>query len=476
MIFHNKVTSFTNNTDEGVSSLLEPLAEQPWPEDALPESIRHLPGEIQGKYGLPKEFSGCLLLSMAAAHIGSSVRLGEKGEHGRPLNLNFAISLPDSWNLAPIFRTLGSRLFNAEAEALTAFNTRRGKRATVAEVETADFNAKELRKKKKKTLDEMDEAYGALAKLQRLERPHLIFDEGSPEYLGRLLESSMDNGLYALSDQGGPLPQYLQEFTPRQKGYFLSLARKASDMLPIKNGAGGNSHWHYAGQSLLNTFWATGYEFLAAALRDEMMIQSGFWHNFFLLDCREMPQVEHTRIGYRLPTLDKWEQVTKQLLLLRNRNTSNLVSATAEADALFADFSEELKDLSATLPLTFRNPIRKWVTLAQKLAGIVLLLEMKQVKKIEAEQAAAGIALCRWLGAQTLQMQQAAATSRLTIENLEAEKIMLEKLEKKGPMDFRSLIRSYRKQAKSLHLPVLESLQRKGVIKVGDDELIRLVG
>ena len=52
---------------------------------------------------------------------------------------------------------------------------------------------------------------------------------------------------------------------------------------------------------------------------------------------------------------------------------------------------------------------------------------------------------------------------------------MLRKLSEKGPVNFQTLRRSYRKQAKILHEPTLESLQRKGVVEIDDDKVIRLV-
>ena len=51
---------------------------------------------------------------------------------------------------------------------------------------------------------------------------------------------------------------------------------------------------------------------------------------------------------------------------------------------------------------------------------------------------------------------------------------MLMKIRVKGAVDFRNLCRSYRKQGKDLHAPVLESLLNKGLIRVGEDDLIRL--
>ena len=465
---------FLSGPDEAVSTLLDTLAEQPWPKDALPPHLRLLTEQIHAKYDLPAEFAGCLLLSMIGAHLGSSIRMGEDGEFGLPLNFKFAFVPPGSRRLPELFRTLGSSLFEAEESSIRWSNRRRGKRATVAEEETAEYNASQLLGKKDKKIEEMDECYEELAKLQRLERPHLIFDEGAPSFLSEMLEYSSDDGLFALSDSGGPVPRYLREWNARDRSAFVELFRKASDMIPDKRPSSSKGHWGFAGKPLLNVFWAIRHPHLVAALQDATMANSGFWDDFVLADFSEGSEIECVRIGRRMTMLAEWQNEAKRLFLMRKLNRGRLISSSEESDALFSEFSRELTDLLSALPVGLRNPVRKWVTLSQKLSAALQLVVDPSGMKILPEQARSGIALTRWLGAQTLRLQHRAVVSATTSDDEAAERAMLDKIEAKGPVSFRSLLRSYRKQSKSLHEPTLESLRRKGVVTLGSDELIRL--
>jgi hypothetical protein len=139
--------------------------------------------------------------------------------------------------------------------------------------------------------------------------------------------------------------------------------------------------------------------------------------------------------------------------------------------------ADELNQALPQLTTEARSHVLGWNMIAYKIAGVLHLLEhgLHEIP-LDEETATNATNLVRRLGARTLHTLESAVNSQQVLDDLEAERTMARKLKTKGPVSFQTLRRSYRKQAKSLHEPVLDSLQRKKVVEIGEDRLIRLAG
>ena len=56
--------------------------------------------------------------------------------------------------------------------------------------------------------------------MNRMGKPHMIFDQGTPDELFRQLATSTDSGILMLSDQAAPLRDYLHNFTASRRAEF----------------------------------------------------------------------------------------------------------------------------------------------------------------------------------------------------------------------------------------------------------------
>lgn len=471
------VKEYNNKIDVGtgvfgaIPNALEPLLTSPWPSKSLPHELRDLPEEAGEKFGVPPELTGSLMIVLTAAHAGSSIRLGAPRDFGLPVNLKVALCSGGERSLNLLFQTLGKRLFETEETTLPVNLRRKGKPLPSVERETLEY---EYNQQKEKTPEMLNDFVDRFHRLNRIEKPHVLYDEGSPAFLSRMIENSVDSGILALSDRGLPIVDYLHEFSADQKTEFLRLMRRASDMAPIKSEGDRNAPWHFAGRSLINVFWNLDFPTLSAALRDERMKMAGFWNDFVLIDSRKCPELETFRMGALLKSLPAWERSMKEVFFKRKTNDHMLMASMPETDQVFEEFRKELLVLLPRLEQTSKPFVGKWMILAQKIAANLQLLAYGGGTQLYPEQADAGVVLTKWLGARTLQMQRYAALSQFQNESLKAEEIMLAKLGDKGAVDFRTLCRSYRKQGKDRHSPVLESLLNKGLVEIGEDDLIRL--
>lgn len=455
--FNHSQSSYTKKLLDAFSGCVQ-FPEPPFPLGDMAESMEE-------KYGLPFQLNLFILLSQVAAHTGGNIRMGAEGDFGMPLNLRLAVSMPGNKSLQGLFRTLGKRLYEVEQTAFTDTAGRNGK----------PFSEKEIGKVIDKAESEDCGKLSTISRMARVASPNVLWDSGSSKNLLLCLERSADNCLYALSDTGGPIPAYLEEYTPSERTELLRLARNASDMAPISQGGEGKASWHYSGKSLLNILWFIERPYLFLALKDHQMAMNGFWHNFALIDCPGLEAVDHVRLGKEISHMKFWDMVVNLPFHNRTGSIPIMIHPDRDADEEFEKFSRFIEGFMGNLPSYLHNPMRHWVTLAQKLSGLLCVAYNFQPGAIiTGNYAMMGVSLAKWLGAQTLQIHQSAVESGLTIHEREAEETMLLKIRDKGPVAFRTICRSYRKQAGSIHRPVLDSLMEKGKVEVDGNGLYKL--
>jgi hypothetical protein len=451
---------------------LETLLRAPPPELNLGPELKDLTDEIGEKFGLPTELTLLVMLVMTAAHAGGSTRLGSTGDFGLPANLRTAVCSRGHRSLALLFRTLGKRIYEAERDFLNLNIRRKGK-------PWPDENHFALKKEYLDTMPEertkefLTQTAERMHALQRVEKPHLIFDQGSPSDLAEQLAASADSGILLLSDQALPLRDYLTNFSVAERADFLTVMRRASELSPIKTPGRRNSEWSYSATPLASVLWVADYPTLSAAFQDDAMVESGFWNEFLILDVRDFPELETFRPGVTLKSLPAWQESMDIAFRARKAGTT-LITPKKEAQEELLKFESELLELLPLLDVGLRPFVSKWLITAQKLAVNLQLAIYGSGSELYPESVESGIALARWLGARTLRLQRHAVRSQFQQENIKSEQTMLMKIRVKGAVDFRNLCRSYRKQGKDLHAPVLESLLNKGLIRVGEDDLIRL--
>ena len=451
---------------------LETLLRAPPPELNLGPELKDLTYEIGEKFGLPTELTLLVMLVMTAAHAGGSTRLGSTGDFGLPANLRTAVCSRGHRSLALLFRTLGKRIYEAERDFLNLNIRRKGK-------PWPDENHFALKKEYLDTMPEertkefLTQTAERMHALQRVEKPHLIFDQGSPSDLAEQLAASADSGILLLSDQALPLRDYLTNFSVAERADFLTVMRRASELSPIKTPGRRNSEWSYSATPLASVLWVADYPTLSAAFQDDAMVESGFWNEFLILDVRDFPELETFRPGVTLKSLPAWQESMDIAFRTRKAGTT-LITPKKEAQEELLKFESELLELLPLLDVGLRPFVSKWLITAQKLAVNLQLAMYGSGSELYPESVESGIALARWLGARTLRLQRHAVRSQFQQENIKSEQTMLMKIRVKGAVDFRNLCRSYRKQGKDLHAPVLESLLNKGLIRVGEDDLIRL--
>ena len=249
--------------------------------------------------------------------------------------------------------------------------------------------------------------------------------------------------------------------------------RSASELTPLKTSAI-KGDWQYAADPLASVLWMCDYPTLSNGLTDQEMVDSKFWNDFLLLDLKELSELEVYRPDVQLTSLAEWELKMNKCFECRKTKAHTLIEVVGESSAAFLSFEEELSKLLSEVSVELRPFVSKWLILAQKLAVNLQNIGLGVYHTLVPEFAKAGIELTKWYGARTLHLQLHATFLQHSRNDLKAEEAMLRKLKSKGPVDFRTLCRSYTKQGKGVHEPILSSLLSKGLVQVGEDELIRL--
>lgn len=437
----------------------------------LPPAINQLPKELSRKFALPVEFTLLTSLIMTSAHIGQSIRLGSYGDCGMPVNLRMAVCFKNRRNLGLLFRTLGQGIYQSEENLLNSHIRRKGK-PLCEEEEKAFVNECMQKDPKERDGKFLNEAAQTKQKFEGTIKPHLIFESGSPDELFYQLASSADSGLLMLSDEGLPLKDFNESYSSSQKSEFLRLMRHSSGLDPIKKSMS-KSEWKYAPKPLSSVLWTTDFPTLCTSLKDESMQETGFWNDFFLMDIQGISELETYRAEVLLESLPEWQSCINSCYRTRKLSVI-LITPDKQSAKILADFREELLSILPSFSLEQRPYVAKWLTNAQKLAVNMQMMGYGGGDFLTAEFTKAGVELAKWIGARTLQLQHHANHMQHKKDDLRAEEVMLEKLKSKGPVDLRNLCRSYRKQSKSLHEPVLRSLISKGLATLGKDELIRV--
>jgi hypothetical protein len=467
-----KTIDFISENKRELPGLLKDYLNAPLPKIPFSVEIQNLPKEIGEKFGLPEDVIPLLMLVVASAHIGQSQRIGNSLDAGLPVNLKAVICSKRSRNLSVLFRTLGKVIYSKEQDFLDEYIKRTGK--PVKDEELAFMNEK-ITEKKTESLDaeKVRELSHMVDSMNRMSKPHMIFDQGTPDELFSQLATSADSGILMLSDHAAPLKDYLHNFTASQKVEFLRILRCASELTPLKACVGKND-WRYAASPLTNILWMADYPTLSNGLADQEMSISGFWNDFLLLDVKELSDLEVYRPHVQITSLGEWERVMKNCFEIRKANQHTLISVDAESSAAFLSFEKELSELLPQVCVELHPFVSKWLILAQKLAVNLQNIGLGVYHTLMPEFAKAGIELTKWYGAKTLHLQLHATALQHSRNDLKAEEAMLRKLKSKGPVDFRTLCRSYSKQGKEVHEPILASLLSKGLVQMGEDELIRL--
>lgn len=455
--------------DESSKYINRLVESQKWPRE-MPWNLVGLAKSASFKYGLDSQIVFLKQLSSLSAHLGSGVTLGGYGEFGVPLNLSIAIGMDRRRSLNNLFRTLDQKLYEAEAEAINDYNMRRGKPVPTGQ----DAAKAKAIVQNAACKDDRNEALKVLGNLHRTNAPQLFFEDGKPASMFKVLEGSQDRGLYALSDKGGPIPHYLGTYSGREKAEFIELVYRSQEVVSTKSPGTSDKHWDFLDTPHMNIFWILQKEHFMPALRDGMMQDSGFWNPFILLDIGGASTTEGIRAGFKLQFIDAWRQLTGKVFGLRScYEPTHVIECGKECDTVFENFRKEVGGLVQKLPPSLRKVPATWVTLSQKLAGLLQIASLQGFNRLKPENALKGVILARWAGVRTLQVLHNADSAALTAGTIQAEEIMLGKLREKAPITSRELFRSYRKQGKSLHIPVLDKLKAKGLVTEGPEGLLR---
>ena len=468
-----KTIDFISENKSELPGLLKDYLNAPMPKIPFPVEIQNLPKEIGEKFGLPEDLIILVMLVAASAHVGLSQRIGTKMDAGLPINLKAAICSKRNQNLSILFRTLGKVIYNKEKQFLDEYIKREGK--PVGKEELAFMNERIIKKQAGPLgKQEVIEINHMVDSLNRRAKPHMIFDQGTPDELFSQLATSVDSGILMLSDHAAPLKDYLHNFTASQRVEFLRILKSASELTPLKTCVGKND-WQYAASPLTNILWMCDYPTLSNGLADQEMMNSGFWNDFLLLDLKELSELEVYRSDVQLTSLTEWEKNMNQCFEYRKTRDHILIAVEGESSAAFLSFEEELIKLLPEVSVELKPFVSMWSILAQKLAVNLQNIGFGVYHELYPEFARAGIELTKWYGARTLHLQLHATALQYSRNDAKAEEAMLRKLKAKGPIDFRTLCRSFSKQGKEVHEPILTSLLSKGLVQVGEDELIRLV-
>jgi hypothetical protein len=453
------------------------LLKQPWDPDFLPPNVKDLPGELAQRFSLPEEVCGLAVLSFASAHLGGAPRLGDKGTWGMSLNnLRFAIGVDCERNLNPLFRTLGNRLYRTETGGFDMYALNQGKPPTSEErAKQAQRFLGEMRQIRKQENRSIDSSSVLVEELRGRTMPNVLLpDDSADSWLDMVAES--DGNLFSTGWRGDAICKYLTGgMNPAKKEVFLKLMKKGYLEEPLKEKIGRRS-WAFVDSCSIGAFWVMPSPFLRKALTDERMIADGFWESFFVMESELGESTTRERRTMPLNALPKWEETVAQLHSAALSMGNDSLSVQKPAEAVFEQFAEEMNGALEKVPENSKSFLLRWPTLAEKIAGVLHMIDYaSHLAPVNVDHAHRATKMARWLAARTLQMQQSAVASQHSSENLREEETMLRKLSEKGPVNFQTLRRSYRKQAKILHEPTLESLQRKGVVEIDDDKVIRLV-
>lgn len=470
-----EIENFTEETQTGKKKefphYLKTQLEAPIPDLRLAPEIKNLPEEIGEKFGIPVELSLLIMLGFTSAHIGGGLRLGSAGDFGLPANLRITACISGPRNLNLLFRTVGKLIFDAERDFLNA-RIRYGDKPLPNETRFSYENKYKQSMPEERTKEFIHTLAEGMHTMARHEKPHIIFDQGSPSELTEQLAGSSDSGIFMLSDQALPLQDYLANYTAAERSDFLTVMRQSATLSPIKKRGNKNKSWNYSADPLASVLWLADYSTLFESLADERMKDSGFWSEFICFEVEDLNELQTYRPGFTLKSLPEWQKSMNETFFKR-KSATNLIEPVEEAEQMFLSFEKELTQLISAVEPNLKPFIAHWVITAQKLAVNLQLASYGGDYKLFPESAEAGIALSRWLGARTLHLQHRAARSQSKQGKFKAEETMLMKIRNKGAVDFRNLCRSYRKQSKDLHSPVLESLLNKGLIRIGEDDLIR---
>jgi hypothetical protein len=468
-----KTIDFISIDKSELPGLLKDYLDAPMPQIPFSVEIQNLPKEIGEKFGLPEDLIILVMLVAASAHVGQSQRIGTKMDAGLPINLKAAICSKRNQNLSILFRTLGKVIYNKEKQFLDEYIKRKGKPVEKEELALMNRKINESRAEGL-GIEEARKLNQMIDSINRIGKPHMIFDQGTPDELFSQLATSADSGILMLSDQAAPLRDYLHNFTASQRDEFLRIMRSASELTPLKTSAVKND-WQYAADPLASVLWMCDYPTLSNGLTDQKMMDLKFWNDFLLLDLKELSELEVYRPDVQITSLDEWEKNMNQCFECRKTTDHMLIAVEGESSAAFLSFEEELSKLLSEVSVELRPFVSRWSILAQKLAVNLQNIGFGVHPELNPELARAGIELTKWYGARTLHLQLHATSLQHSINDVKAEEAMLRKLKTKGPIDFRTLCRSFSKQGKEVHEPILTSLLSKGLVQVGEDELIRLV-
>ena len=460
-------------------SSLKHLLDKPLSAEFLPRKLWPLPKELSVKFGLPEDLCLMAILSFASAHLGNAFRLGERGEWAPGLgNLRFALGTDREVDLTPLFRTLGSCLHKAEKHGFSEYARNRAKPPTLEEQGTLMLKSEEILRNRKIDINLrlQDTARRTECFLGRT-RPHVLLDDHIPEQWAEIAGESFSETLFATSSRGVAVRKFLDgTLNEQQRESFLRIFRAGWVEESFKTRKG-RSCWSFADKLSVGAFWVLPSPLLRSALCDERMRSERLWESFLLTEVELEGGVAKIRTEDALPSLGFWRKSMIDLHSARLNSAEPLVPIHSKASEVFDRMADQLNQALPLLSPEARSHVLDWNGIAYKIAGVLHLLGYRlHEMPLDEETATNATSLVLRMGARTLHTLESAVNSQQVLDDLEAERTMARKLKTKGPVNFQTLCRSYRKQAKSLHEPVLDSLQRKKVVEIGEDRLIRLVG
>ena len=474
----DNIESLLNGKSTFAESSLGHLLDKPLDAAFLPRKLRAFPKELADKFGLPQELCLLAILSFASAHMGQSVRMGNNGEWSLGIgNLRFAVGLDRTIDLNPIFRTLGMRLFRGEKHGFWTYRQNTGKAPTIdEEARFINMGRQTIKNQEIELSQRLATAALQMEKFNGRARPNYFLDDATPEQWGEIVGESSGEALFALGSRGVSVRKFLDgTLDSRQREIFLHVLRAGWLEESFKARTGRRS-WAFAGQISVGVLWALPSPLLRSALGCEQMKTERLWDDFLITEIEIEDGVPKIRPGTSLPSLSFWEERMRAFHPIRVTGNGFKLGVQECAAKSFDDFADKLTAILPQLPPEAQSFVLGWPTTAHKIACILSLLEhgFHEFPIIE-DTAVNACNLVSHLGARTLHTLENAVNSQRILDDLEAERTMARKLKSKGPVSFQTLRRSYRKQAKRLHEPVLESLKRKGVVTLGEDKLIRFV-